>query len=623
MNKIFQLTSVALAVALAGCASPTTGEKVTAAQAPVEKTIKATVATTGFGETAGPMVRGGAAESDLRAAEQAAQPVLRRSSRPWVASISVPMTAGESLPSVFADPIVINFDDSKSAGKVSLRTVAERITALTHVPVRVKSDVFTPDAASGPTRVVSADPKSTGADGQAAVAIASSASAPGGAPTAAMPGALPTFNGGPLPTGGTMALPSMGASQMTIRETSASAVSMKWKGSLEGYLNHVTDMLSLSWEYRDGAVVIERYKTEFFEIALLESESSYQMGINSSDQTTASTTSGAGSGSGGTGTSNATADVKESGKVDAMKSIIAGVNQIIASTPGSGVVLNSGSGRIAVTTTKDAMTKVQQYIRAENAAMLRQAQIQFDIYSVIHTDDDEHGVDWNLVFQSVSRAFGATVASPASLVASTAGSVGFTVLDTSQAPGSRTAARWGGSSEMLQLLNKVGSTTTYRPVSLLTLNRQWARKANLNNKAYVSQTTPGVATSLGAGAPGLTTSTITTGDRYLVQPYILDNNTVVLKFGLGLSSLLDIANFTSGQGTSQQTVQTPETQANIDQATVSLKAGQVLAISGLSRIIATDTKSTLADGVPVAAGGSVVKTRQREDFIIFVRPSIL
>ena len=45
---------------------------------------------------------------------------------------------------------------------------------------------------------------------------------------------------------------------------------MRWSGSLEGYLDLVTDQLSLSWEYRDGVVVIERFRTEFFEIAALE-----------------------------------------------------------------------------------------------------------------------------------------------------------------------------------------------------------------------------------------------------------------------------------------------------------------------------------------------------------------
>jgi type II secretory pathway component GspD/PulD (secretin) len=82
-------------------------------------------------------------------------------------------------------------------------------------------------------------------------------------------------------------------------------------------------------------------------------------------------------------------------------------------------------------------------------------------------------------------------------------------------------------------------------------------------------------------------------------------------------------NFTSGTGTSQQTVQTPETTAINDQATVALKAGQILVITGLSRMVSSDDRRTLADGAPIGLGGSQTQTRLREEFVIFVRPTIL
>ena len=168
-------------------------------------------------------------------------------------------------------------------------------------------------------------------------------------------------------------------------------------------------------------------------------------------------------------------------------------------------------------------------------------------------------------------------------------------------------------------------STQHREVSLLALNRTWDRKSSLGGRAYVSATLPGAASTIGGiGAPGLVTSTVTTGDRYLAQPFILDNNTVVLKFGIGLSSPeVNLVNFASGTGTSQQTVQTPETTAVNDQATVALKAGQILVITGLSRLVANDDRRTLTEGAPVGLGGSRTQSRMREEFVIFVRPTIL
>jgi type IVB pilus formation R64 PilN family outer membrane protein len=571
----------AVCLSLFGCAVPSMRERVVRDHAAGAQAIAPVVQ----GRAAPPQldadVAGGALDADRRAAEQRAQVVLRRASKPWVASVSVPMGSNDKLPSVFQEPIKLNFDDAASGGKVGLRVVAERITAVTGVPVRVKADV----------------------DGGAAASAAAS---------------LPPAAGAPLVRPSASAL--NGA--MAPRESTLAAVRMRWSGSLEDFLNHVTDLSNLSWEYRDGVIVIERFRTEFFELASIEGETSYAMGLNSSEHGSTGA-SGGGSG-GGLGASSANADVSEKGKAAVIQSLMASVNQIIASAPGSSVVRSEGSGRLAVTTTKDTMGKVRDFLRAENEAMLRQAQIQFDIYTIRNDENDERGIDWSVALRTISRAVKMDLSAPQSLVGSQAGGVNFSILNASESP-RKIAQVMGDSSAILRLLSQFGNSTQHRPVSLLALNRQWARKASLGSKAYVSETVPGSGSSVsGAGAPGLKTATLTTGDRYLAQPYILDNNTIVLKFGLGLSSLIKMADFTSGEGTqNKQTVQTPEISNLIDQSTVALKAGQLLVITGLSRIVTVDDTRTLTEEASVLAGGSKKLLRQREDFVIFVRPSIL
>jgi type IVB pilus formation R64 PilN family outer membrane protein len=535
-------------------------------------------------------VAGGSADADRRGNEQATQVVLRRASRPWVASVSIPMGTNDKLPSVFQESIKLNFDDAASGGKVSMRTVADRVTSLTGVPVRVKPDVF--QDTSGPRTPAA----------PVTLMQTSAGTAPGVAPVRG----------------------SAGRGSLPVRETSVHAVAMRWNGSLESFLNHITDLTNLSWEYRDGAIVIERFRTEFFELASIEGETAYSMGLNSSDQGSTGTTGGSAGGSpGGLSTNSASADVTEKGKAAAVATILSSVQQIIAGSPGSSVVRSEGSGRIAVTTTKDSMGKVRDFLRSENESMLRQAQIQFDIYSIRRDESDERGIEWDLVLQSLGRALKMGIVSPVSLADSSAGGVSFSILSSPPAGPGKLARVMGESSSVLKLLSQYGASTQHRPVSLLSLNRQWARKASLGSRAYVSETVPGTGSTLGAGAPGLKTATVTTGDRYLAQPYIMDNNTVVLKFGVGLSSLVQIANFKSGSGLTEQTVQTPEISNLIDQSTVALKAGQLLVITGLSRIVTYDDTRTLTEDSPLIAGGSRKLLRQREDFVIFVRPTIL
>jgi len=535
---------------------------------------------------------GSQGDADRRAAEQASKPVLRRARSPWVGSISVPMGSGEHLPSIFTEPVKLNFDDAATGGKVNLRTMADRITAVTGVPVRLKADVFA--AADAPAH-----------------------------PAAVLPPAisnLPTWpTRAPIGSEGVVLPP---VAVATPRDTSVNAVAMRWSGSLEGYLDLITDQLSLSWEYRDGVVVIERLRTEFFEIAALESETDYHLGLSGADQANATSS---GNGGGGTNsTASSSNEVNEHGKSNVVASILAAIAQIIKDVPGSSVVRSDGSGRIAVTTSKETLSKVRDFMRVENESLLRQAQVQFDVYSVTRSESDERGIEWNAVLSALGGAYTGSFGAPTTLASATAANIGFSILTPAQSGVTNyTTSHFGGSNAILKLLSQYGVSTQHREVSLLALNRTWDRKSSLGGRAYVSATIPGAASTTGVGAPGLVTSTVTTGDRYLAQPYILDNNTVVLKFGIGLSSLVNLVNFTSGTGTSQQTVQTPETTAINDQSTVALKAGQILVITGLSRLVSSDDRRTLTDDAPIGLGGSKTQSRLREDFVIFVRPTIL
>jgi Flp pilus assembly secretin CpaC len=316
--------------------------------------------------------------------------------------------------------------------------------------------------------------------------------------------------------------------------------------------------------------------------------------------------------------------VSEHGKSNAVASLLAAIGQIIKDVPGSSVVRSDGSGRIAVTTTKETLSKVRDFVRVENESLLRQAQVQFDVYSVTRNESDERGIEWDTVLSALGGAYTGTFGAPTTLASATAANIGFSILSPTQSGVSNwTTSHLGGSNALLKLLSEYGVSTQHREVSLLALNRTWDRKSSLGGRAYVSATIPGAASTTGVGAPGLVTSTVTTGDRYLAQPFILDNNTVLLKFGIGLSSLVNLVNFTSGTGIAQQTVQTPETTAINDQSTVALKAGQILVITGLSRLVSTDDRRTLTDDAPIGLGGSKTQSRMREEFVIFVRPTIL
>jgi hypothetical protein len=172
-------------------------------------------------------------------------------------------------------------------------------------------------------------------------------------------------------------------------------------------------------------------------------------------------------------------------------------------------------------------------------------------------------------------------------------------------------------------MNASGYAAQHRPVSLLALNRQWGRISRLSTDYYLSETTPGPASSTGVGAPGLKTDKVTTGDQYVAMPQILDDNTILLKFGMSLSDLLGMFDVSVGTGAQQQKVQAPKLTAINAQFPVALRPGEAVAVTGLSRLVSSTANRRLAENASILMGGSDTITYKREHFIVFIRPVLL
>lgn len=583
------VAALGVAGLLAGCGTP----KVLGEADKVRDRVvgQASVPVSDLAAQAGQAPRGSGAHADKLAAEQRSAPTLRRANRPFIGATMVPVTDEDKLPAIFHVNYEMDFAPTVRGQQVTLHQVAARLTKLTGVPVRVHQDVMSGlPSAPAPTMP---PPMSS-----------------------AMPSPM-------LPTPGSPLVDASAAEPAPVRNQDAVAtatsmgvegIQMKWSGTIAGFLNHLVDRLGLSWEYRENTVVIMRYVTEFHEIAALPGAVQYSMstGGSSSGQ----------SGSNNAG-SNATAglDVNEKGGIDPLTTIEKAVTQMVAAVPGSSVTRSEGSGRLVVKTSREMQAQVRDFIRTENAAMLRQAQIQFEIFSVTTDSNDERGIDWNLALSRLDGVATFGLRAPATLAGTSAGGLSAAILP--DVAGSTTSARWGGSEAFLQALSQLGYSAQHRPVSLLTLNRSWARKSRLTSEGYLAETVPGVATSTGAGTPGLKTDTFTVGDQYVALPQILDDNSVLLKFGISLSDLLGLFDVSVGQGETLQKVQTPRITSVNDQYTVALKPGEVLILTGLSREVATNDRRTLAEGMSVGFGGSRKVGVKREHFIVFVRPVIL
>ncbi|MDO8280692.1 MAG: hypothetical protein Q7T63_21575, partial [Burkholderiaceae bacterium] len=584
-------STIALAcMALWGCSAPLISRQLALAETPVQAAVQLGAAGLPLSD-----VPGSAVQAQRHAQVQRHPPVALRASRPWVGSRFVSVQSDEQLPPIFNEKFSFNFDDRSTAGRVPIEIVVERISRMTQVPVRLSADVR--------ARV----------------------SAPaGGAPAAATAMGLPALptRPGPLPPSGTRTPRESSDPALTaLPTTHLDAIEMKDEGAdMATFLSWLTDRLGLSWSYREGAVLIHRFVTESFELGAFAAAQDYSMSMSGASAGVA------GGGSGGpTGNSASQLQVAEAGRTEGLPSLLKALTGLLASAPGSSVTLNEASARLSVTTTRDAMRTVRELLRQEQSAMTRQVLIQIDIYTLSASNADESGFNLSLLFSQLQRGLGITLSTPLSAVSAHAGSATASILSAARGgdAGSSLVQRMGDSSLVVQALSQQGLTVQHRPLSMIALNRQWARKTNLRQTGYLSETTASTIAGAGSGAPGLKTSAVTTGDRFMVLPAILDDGSVLLKFGVSLTDLLGLFDVTAGSGATVQKVQTPEVSGTDDQSTVLLRAGEVMMLTGLSRVRAQRDGRSLGESLPRVLGGSTRMSTTREDFVIFLRPVLL
>jgi type IVB pilus formation R64 PilN family outer membrane protein len=554
-----------LILAIAGCASPELQRKVddNVARSSTENVVRG-INTDG--------VKGSAQDIQSRADMAQNVQTVRQSKLPWIGGSMVPVTVVDGLPALFDENLVFDFGDSK----VALSVVATRLTKITGLPVRVRVEpVASAATAATPVRTAGGsqanNPTLPGTAGQTGASVPAGAAA-------------------------------------SVESNSVDSVAMKWQGGkLRDFLDYLTNTLNLSWEYRDGAVVIASNVIESHPVAGM-------VGTQTFDNTVGNSAVGSAGGGGSSSSLVGTDAYTDKGKIDTYEAIFTTVRNIVGTGRGRSVAPDASTGSIVVSAPKDVQGQVRDYLREKNKILSRMINVTMDIYTIKETEGDQQGLNWNVVFNNLAKSYSIRSTSPATLAGVSAGSFTLTSL----------AGDDAGTSAVWQALRSTGKSVQHKPLSMTTLNGQLKVQSSTSTQGYVKETTPGVASSSGAaGAPGLKTDTVTTGDVFSVLPIIQPDNAVSLKYTFRLSNLLRLDNFTSGTGSNAQTVQVPQTDSVGDSSRVRLAPGEALMITGLSRLLSSGNNARIGDNAPMIFGGSTNNSLSREHFIVVLRATPL
>lgn len=522
-----------------------------------------------------------------RAAVEAEQDVAR----PYLAGKRVPVARNVTLPVALranVDTLVLFPERS-----MSLAVVAQRIQMATNIPVKIESDVYLP-----PNLLL---PRSLGQ--QAAQQLRASQGQGAVNPLAQGLGPAPTLNG-PLPGALTA-----GGSVSTASQTTPlldNALNVEFKNSekmpLATMLDTVATRLGINWEFNSEKGVIRFYRlvTKTWQLPM-------QAGTNSFTTEFKQSAQGSSSGSTSGGQSNQVDAVAKSEIKD--QDDLAGVKKSIepAMTLVGNAELNPATGLLTLRDTKEAVDAADEIVRRQVAIYSRMVTLKFQMIDLTVSDNGEAGVDWNVVLTKALQSlpgFTATALSPATLVSSSAGSLGLNV----------TSGGFSGTQAIVSALKQYGTVTSNLTIPVSMRNRHGFQYNNRRTFSYVSGTTP-AASSVGGtgGVPGITTSTATVGFKLAVYADATSRDDVNLTIALDQSKQDGpLEKFTSGSGDNEQSVQTINLVGKgIPKQDLIVRNGQTVLMTALDQDDTQNTRRTLGESLPMILGGSqtVSKTR--------------
>ncbi|KVT54395.1 PilN family type IVB pilus formation outer membrane protein [Burkholderia ubonensis] len=512
----------------------------------------------------------------------------------WVSAGAVKLQRGEQLPSLFDEPA--SFDRPVA----SLSEFAEQVTRLTQVPTQVAASAQQAAARS----------QNGGADGAARGAPAF-LDASGGRSAPPLPPGMPGGASSGGKAGGGAGADGGGTSFAPVRIVYAG-------GTLRGLLDAACARFGVFWKYEQGTIRFFFTDTRTFQVNAIPGDSSLNASVVSgatSDGTSGGAQSG-GAGGGGNGansgstglTANNTANTAVNSQLSVFNGLQSAIQSMLSRYGSS--VSSPATGSISVTDTPDVLERVAAFMTQQNRSLSRQVLLNVTVLSVSLNAGDAYGIDWSLVYKTMSASFG--ISNPFTPVALTSpADLSATVLSPT--------SRFNGTKLLIRALSQQGTVRRKTSASVTTLNNQPVPVQVAKQTGYLASVSTTNTANVGSST-ALTPGTVTTGFNMTLLPHVLDDGTVMLQFSTNISSLLQLKDVTSSEAKGATKIQTPDVDMRNFLQRVAMKSGETLVISGYEGT--NDSLDERGVGTPkmIALGGGYEAQRTREVIVILITP---
>ncbi|MGK0706753.1 PilN family type IVB pilus formation outer membrane protein [Yokenella regensburgei] len=394
---------------------------------------------------------------------------------------------------------------------------------------------------------------------------------------------------------------------------------VSYTGALGGLLDLVAGRMGVSWKYEDGNVVFYYLETKRFDIQPADAKYDLTGTVTSGLSNATGTDSGNGGGSSNSGVSGAGGSTMSS-TVAMGNNLYKDLKETVQSmlTPGVGrLSLNATTGTLMITDVPDVVRRVGEYLNDENSALSRQVILKVVTYTVNTDVSDMVGIDWNIVWKSLSGKYGITLANTNSGVASDAISGGFNVLDTATGA----ASQFAGSTFLLDALSKQAKVSDVKTSTIMTTNMAAAPVLVGQQTTYLKRvtTTPydtGNSTTL---QQSLEPGSVTTGTNITILPKILkDSDRLMLNMFMDISSLKQLRIISNDS----EKLEAPDIDTRSIQQRVWMKPGQTLIMSGFEQNINNSNRQGVGSPNNILFGGSLSGAKTKQSFVITVTPYV-
>lgn len=478
---------------------------------------------------------------------------------------SIPFDAGQMLPAHIHTVTI------KTTGLHSLRSVAEWIERLTRIPVTVSPDALMP--ASAFALDLNAQP---GAGSQQAARPGNSTDG------VAQQGSVQASRAA------AQAIESEGGPRQATPDNDPPLLAVDYHGPLQGLLDQVAARAGVLWSYQAGTIRFYRVVSRTMAVRTLPGNLSQSGGVQLSSGMSTTT--------------------------DLEINIWSGIErtlQQMVSRQGR-LRVDPALGQVVVRDAAHNVEAVERYLEGVNRQLARQVSLHVEVLQVSLDNRFETGIDWNYVRQVTGM--GLFTAGSLPTVTGSTGNVGF-IKNNSDGT---------SSTLMIRALESFGRVSSAYSSVINTMNRQPVPVGSTSTQSYLRQITPSTSTSatgaISFGAPGLTPGEIVTGFNLTLLPIVMDSNMVLMQCGVSISSLKDLASFSSGTGLAQQTVQQPNVSSFQTLQRMAVRSGDTIVLSGFETEATESRQNDLKrDVVP----GTRTSRRGKSTLVVLITPRLL